>query len=244
VSGPGLAVESVTQRFGGIEALRDVSLVAEPGSLVGVLGPNGAGKTTLLDVISGRLRPLRGAVRWEGVDLSRLPPHRIAALGVGRTFQVARLFPGLAALDNVLVGVTFGDRRAGPARERRRRARDILGLVGLGDRGGIPAARLSLGEQKRLELAVALGTAPRLLLLDEPGGGLPPRARDEIYGACEGLRRHGLTIVASEHEVERLARRADQLVVLDQGRVIARGRPADVLASPRIAEAYLGEAVE
>ncbi len=231
----------MTLRFGGLEALRDVSLVAEPGELVALVGPNGAGKTTLLDVISGRLRPVRGAVRWGGVELTRLPPHRVAALGVGRTFQIARPFPGLAAIDNVLVGVTFGGVSTGSAAERRRRGAEILDWVGLADKGGIPASRLSLGEQKRLELALALGARPRLLLLDELGGGLSPRGRDEVYRVCDRLRGQGLTVIAIEHALGRLARQADQVVVLDQGAVLATGRPDEVLASRCVAEAYLGE---
>ena len=236
-----LDVDGVTHRFGGIEALHDVSLAVEPGSLVAVVGPNGAGKTTLLDVISGRLRPTRGAVRWAGADLTRLPPHRVAALGVGRTFQIARLFAGLPAIDNVLVGVTFGAEPARSAEDRRRRAREILGAVDLEDKAGLPASRLSLGEQKRLELAVALGAGPRLLLLDELGGGLPPRDRDEIQEVCAQLRGRGVTVIAIEHGGEGLVRRADQVLVLDQGRVVGLGPPEDVLASRMIAEAYLGE---
>ena len=231
----------MTLRFGALEALRDVSLVAEPGSLVALLGPNGAGKTTLLDVISGRLRPVRGSVRWGGVELTRLPPHRVAALGVGRTFQVARLFPGLAAIDNVLVGVTFGADPPGSAAERRRRGGEILASVGLADKGGVPASRLSLGEQKRLELAVALGAGPSLLLLDELGGGLSPRGRDEIHRLCGDLRAQGCTVIAIEHALGRLARLADQIVVLEQGAVLTAGRPDTVLASRRVAEAYFGE---
>jgi branched-chain amino acid transport system ATP-binding protein len=237
----GLRIDRVTHRFGALEALRDVSLAAAPGSLVALIGPNGAGKTTLLDVISGRLRPSQGAVHWEGAELTRLPPHRIAALGVGRTFQIARLFPGLPALDNVLIGVTFGAEGATAAVKRRRRAGEILDWVGLADKAGLPAARLSLGEQKRLELAVALGASPRLLLLDELGGGLSPRGRDEIYRTCAQLRSRGLTVLAIEHGVGQLARRADQVVVLDQGAVVAVGRPDEVLTSPRVAEAYVGE---
>jgi branched-chain amino acid transport system ATP-binding protein len=237
----GLEVDRVSVRFGGIEALRDVSLVAAPGSLVALIGPNGAGKTTLLDVISGRLRPSGGAVRWDGVELTRLSPPRVAALGVGRTFQIASLFPGLPAIDNVLVGVTFGARAAGSAIERRRRGDEVLAWVGLADRAGVPASRLSLGEQKRLELAVALGAAPRLLLLDELGGGLSPRGRDEVYRVCGRLRGQGLTVIAIEHARGRLARLADRVVVLDQGAVVAAGPPGAVLASPRVADAYLGE---
>ncbi|MGH7359826.1 MAG: ATP-binding cassette domain-containing protein, partial [Candidatus Rokuibacteriota bacterium] len=239
MTGLRLDVEAVTHRFGGIEALHDVSLSAEPGSLVAVIGPNGAGKTTLLDVISGRLRPTRGAVRWGGADLTRLPPHRVAALGIGRTFQIARLFPGLPAVDNVLVGVTFGAAPARSAEERRRRAGEILDAVGLADKGGLPASRLSLGEQKRLELAVALGAGPRLLLLDELGGGLPPRDREGIHGVCDRLREGGVTVIAIEHGAEGLARRADQVLLLDQGNVVGLGPPDDVLASRTLAAAYL-----
>jgi branched-chain amino acid transport system ATP-binding protein len=236
-----LEVDRVTHRFGTLEALRDVSLVAEPGSLVALVGPNGAGKTTLLDVISGRLRPTHGVVRWDGVELTGLPSHRIAALGVGRTFQLAQLFPGLTVLDNVLVGVTFGAKPAGAGAERRRRAREVVAWVGLQDKAGLPASRLSLGEQKRLELAVALGASPRLLLLDELGGGLSPRGRDEVYRVCGRLRGRGLTVIAIEHAVGRLARLADQVVVLDQGAVVAVGRPDEILASRRVVEAYVGE---
>jgi branched-chain amino acid transport system ATP-binding protein len=231
----------VTHRFGALEALRDVSFTAEAGSLVALIGPNGAGKTTLLDVISGRLRPSGGEVRWADVGLTGLPPHRIAAHGVGRTFQIAQLFPGLTALDNVLVGVTFGAAPTGAGRERRRRAGEILAWVGLADKAGLPAAHLSLGEQKRLELGVALGASPRLLLLDELGGGLSPRGRDEVYRVCGRLRRQGLTVVAIEHAVGRLARLADQVVVLDQGAVVAVGRPDEILTSRRVVEAYVGE---
>jgi branched-chain amino acid transport system ATP-binding protein len=236
-----LEIDRVTHRFGALEALREVSFAAEPGSLVALIGPNGAGKTTLLDVISGRLRPAHGVVRWGGVELTGLPPHRVAALGIGRTFQIARLFPGLAALDNVLVGVTFGARPVGTGDERRRRARDVLAWVGLADKAGVPASRLSLGEQKRLELAVALGASPSLLLLDELAGGLSPRGRDEVYRVCERLRGRGLTVIAIEHAVGRLARVADRVVVLDQGAVVAVGRPDEILASRRVVEAYLGE---
>jgi ABC-type branched-subunit amino acid transport system ATPase component len=236
-----LEVAGVTHRFGALEALRDVTLVAEPGSLVALVGPNGAGKTTLLDVISGWLRPARGAVRWGGVEVTGLPPHRIAALGVGRTFQIARLFPGLAARDNVLVGVTFGAAPAGTVTERRRRAEALLDSVGLADKAALPASALSLGEQKRLELAVALGASPQLLLLDELGGGLSPRGRDEVYRICARLRGQGLTVIAIEHAVGRLARLADQVVVLDQGTVVAVGPPDAILASPRVVDAYVGE---
>jgi branched-chain amino acid transport system ATP-binding protein len=237
-----LELQRVSKRYGGLEALREVSLAIEPGSLVAVLGPNGAGKTTLFDVVSGLVRPTAGAVRFQGADLTRLPPHRIAALGIGRTFQIARLFNDLPALDNVLVGVTFGGgRRRRPASERRRQAERLLELVGLHDRPTARAGELSLGQQKRLELACALGPEPRLLLLDELSAGLPPRGREEVIRFYGRLRARGLTILAIEHSVGVLAELADRMVVLDQGAIVADGRPVEVLGSPRVKEAYLGD---
>ncbi len=241
---PRLELERVSKRYGGLYALRDVSLAVEPGSLVALLGPNGAGKTTLFDVVTGLSRPSAGTVSFGGADLTRLAPHRIAALGIGRTFQIARLFPELSVLDNTLVGVTFGGggRRArrGPA-ERRRQAERLLELVGLEDKRAARAAQLSLGEQKRLELACALGPEPRLLLLDELASGLPPRGRAEVVRFYGRLRARGLTVVAIEHSFGLLGELADRVVVLDQGVVVADGRPAEVLASSRVLEAYLGD---
>jgi branched-chain amino acid transport system ATP-binding protein len=235
-----LEVEGVTHRFGGLTALRDVSLTVEGGRLVALIGPNGAGKSTLLDVVSGRLRPTAGAARFDGADLTRLPPHRVAALGVGRTFQVARPFPGLSAIDNVLVGVAFAA-RPGPPGERRTRAGALLERVGLGGRDAAPAGHLSLGEQKRLELAMALAGAPRLLLLDEPAGGLPPGGRAAVHALCAALRDEGVAVLAVEHGPARLARVADRVIVLDRGAVIAAGPASAVLGSPRVADAYLGD---
>jgi branched-chain amino acid transport system ATP-binding protein len=247
MSRPILALDGVTVRFGRVEALHDVRLDVAAGSLLALVGPNGAGKTTLLEVVSGRRRPTRGTVRFEGADVTGLSPHRIARLGIGRTFQVARLFPALSALDNVLVGVTFGRpgrARPGPAAERRRRAARLLEVVGLADRAGTPARALSLGDQKRLELACALGPEPRLLLLDELAAGLPPGGRAEVVGFYGRLRERGLTVVAIEHGAPALATAADRMVVLDRGRVVADGVPAEVLAAPSVLAAYLGDEVD
>ncbi len=236
-----LEVSHVSMRFRGLFALRDVSLVVEPHALVALLGPNGSGKTTLFEIVCGLLRPTSGSVRFDGVEVTGLPPHRIARLGIGRTFQVARLFPGLPALDNVLVGVTFGRARPPDRAARRRIAERLLETVGLAHKAGTPARELSLGEQKRLELACALGPEPRLLLLDELASGLPPRGREEVIRFYGRLRARGLTIFAIEHSVRILADLADRLVVLDGGAIVADGPPREVLASRRLAEAYLGE---
>jgi ABC-type branched-subunit amino acid transport system ATPase component len=239
---PRLELDRVTVRYGGLEALREVSFAVEPGSLVALVGPNGAGKTTVFDVVSGLVRPASGAVRLDGRDVTGRPAHHLAALGIGRTFQIARLFPGLPVLDNVLVGVTFGRRPAESGAERRRHARRLLEVVGLEAKATAPAATLSLGEQKRLELAVALAPEPRLLLLDELAAGLPPRGRAEVVRFYARLRERGLTVVAIEHGAGLLGELADRVVVLDQGAVVANGPAGAVLAMPRVVEAYLGDA--
>jgi ABC-type branched-subunit amino acid transport system ATPase component len=239
---PRLELDRVTVRYGGLEALREVSFAVEPGSLVALVGPNGAGKTTVFDVVSGLVRPASGAVRLDGRDVTGRPAHHLAALGIGRTFQIARLFPGLPVLDNVLVGVTFGRRPAESGAERRRHARRLLEVVGLEAKATAPAATLSLGEQKRLELAVALAPEPRLLLLDELAAGLPPRGRAEVVRFYARLRERGLTVLAIEHALGVLGELADRVVVLDQGAVVANGPAGAVLAMPRVVEAYLGDA--
>jgi ABC-type branched-subunit amino acid transport system ATPase component len=235
-----LVLEQLSKQFGGVHALRAVSLAVEAGSLVALLGPNGAGKTTLFDVVSGLVPPTSGRVLLDGADVTGLPLHRLVALGLGRTFQIARLFPGLSAVDNALVGVTFGRSREEPP-DRRRRAERLLGVVGLGAKGGATAQALSLGEQKRLELACALGPEPRLLLADELGSGLSPGGRAEVVRFYARLRERGVTVLAIEHAFGPLSEAADRIVVLDQGEVVSDGRPADVLASPRVVDAYLGD---
>jgi branched-chain amino acid transport system ATP-binding protein len=236
---PRLELDGVSMRFGGLHALRDVSFAVEPGSLTAVVGPNGSGKTTLFDVITGLVRPTGGSVRFAGVELTRLPAHRIAGLGVGRTFQIARLFPGLTALDNVRVGVTFG--RAAHPGDGRPRAQHLLEVVGLAAKAKARARELSLGEQKRLELACALAPEPRLLLLDELTAGLPPRGREEVARFYGRLRERALTVVAVEHAFGVLGRLADRIIVLDRGQIVADGRPEAVMASPRVREAYFGD---
>jgi ABC-type branched-subunit amino acid transport system ATPase component len=249
VTPPLLSLRGVEQHVGGLRILDGVDLEVPARSLVALVGPNGAGKTTLFEVVSGLARPTGGRVHFDGQDITGLPPSRIARLGIGRTFQTARPFPGLAVLDNVLVGVTFGFGGSGgrpgrsrlTARARRRQAEHLTEVVGLHDRRFAAARALSLGEQKRLELALALAIEPRLLLLDELSSGLSPRGREEVIRFYGRLRERGLTILAIEHSLAILAELADAVVVLDQGRVVAAGPPREVLAAPEVQEAYFGE---
>ncbi|MBI4635055.1 MAG: ABC transporter ATP-binding protein [Candidatus Rokubacteria bacterium] len=237
-----LDARSVSVAYGGLQALRAVDVAVEAHQIVGLLGPNGSGKTTLFNVLSGLRPPTSGDVWLGGERITRLPAWAIARRGIGRTFQIPQPFPRLRVRDNVAVGVTF--RRRDPLRtgaDRMREVERLLATVGLTDKADTPARELSLGERKRLELAVALSTRPILLLLDELASGLSPRGREEVIRFYARLRERGLTIFAIEHSFAVLAEVADRVLVLDQGAVIADGAPRDVFQSPRLARAYLGD---
>lgn len=237
-----LDARSVSVAYGGLQALRAVDVAVEAHQIVGLLGPNGSGKTTLFNVLSGLRPPTSGDVWLGGERITRLPAWAIARRGIGRTFQIPQPFPRLRVRDNVAVGVTF--RRRDPLRtgaDRTREVERLLATVGLTDKADTPARELSLGERKRLELAVALSTRPILLLLDELASGLSPRGREEVIRFYARLRERGLTIFAIEHSFAVLAEVADRVLVLDQGAVIADGAPRDVFQSPGLARAYLGD---
>ena len=232
----------LSMAFGGLVALRGVDIAVEEHQVVGLLGPNGAGKTTLFNILSGLLRPTAGEVWFGGRRVTNLEPWRLSGLGVGRTFQIARPFARSTVLDNVLVGITFrGRHRYGRALDRRHEAERLLATVGLADKAPARANELSLGERKRLELAMALSTRPTFLLLDELASGLSPKGREEVVRFYGRLKERGLTIFAIEHSFRILAHVADRLIVLDQGTIVAEGRPEQVLGSPRVVQAYLGE---
>lgn len=236
-----LEVERVAKAFGGLRAVHDVSLAVADGELVGVMGPNGSGKTTLFNVIAGALRPDAGRVRLAGTDIAGWAPHRVCAAGIARTFQLVRPFLNLTARDNVLVGCLWGRARGSRAAADAEADR-LLALVGLEGRGHLPAAALTLVERKRLELARALATRPRLLLLDEFLAGLTPAETEAAMALVRRLRAEGLTILMVEHVVWALMALADRIAVLSAGEKIAEGPPPVVAADPRVLEVYLGRA--
>jgi branched-chain amino acid transport system ATP-binding protein len=233
-----LEVAGLTKRFGGLVANDAVSFSLAAGEIVGLIGPNGAGKTTLFNCLAGFTRPTSGAIRLDGASIAGLPPEAVARRGVARTFQIVRIFRSMTALENVMVGAMLRE-KAVPAAERL--ARDTLEFAGLGGRAGWPAANLTVSEQKRLELARALATSPRLLLLDEVMAGLVPAEVKEAAELVQRVRARGITCVVVEHVMEGIMPIADRVLVLDDGRKIADGPPAAIAADPAVITAYLGE---
>jgi len=239
-----LTVSSLTKQFGGFTALNRVSFEVVEGEILGLIGPNGSGKTTCFNCISGVLTPTAGSIRFRGDELSGLTPDRVCHRGVARTFQIPRPFRKLSILDNVAVAARYGSPQHGSDAETRQRAREILTLVGLPTDADAATTLLGAGGLKKLELARALATGPKLLLADESLGGLDP---GEMTAAADMLRRVrgelGITIVWVEHIMATLMRVVDRVVVLDHGEKIAEGRPLEVAENPQVVEAYLGEKI-
>ena len=237
-----LAVRDLGKRFGGVSALAGVSFTVEEGDLLGIIGPNGAGKTTLLNCISGLARPEGGEVRWDGRPITGLPPHRIARLGIGRTFQIVRPFASMTVRENTAMGALFGQPqgRLQPG-VALRQADAVLELVGLAGKRLFPVARLTVPDRKRLEVARALAMRPRLLLLDEVMAGLNHVEVEQALEMVRQVHASGVTIVLIEHVMRVIVGVCRRALVLNFGRPLVEGPPAEVLRDRRVIEAYLGE---
>jgi branched-chain amino acid transport system ATP-binding protein len=233
-----LTLERVTKRFGGLTAVRGVSLEVRTGDLVGIIGPNGAGKTTLFNVIAGYYRADEGRVTFDGRDVTAQPAHAISRLGLTRTFQIVKPFGNLSVRDNVMIGALT---RRASVREARADAERVIDVCGLGPHAGAHARALPLALRKRLEVARALATQPRLLLLDEVMAGLNPTELVAMIDLVRRLHAEGLTLIVIEHVMAAMMRLAQRIVMLHHGDKIAEGTPREIASDRRVIDAYLGE---
>lgn len=239
-----LEVNGLSKNFGGLAAVSDLSLTIRRGEIFGVIGPNGAGKTTLLNLITGYLAPSKGSILFEGRELRGLSPSKICHRGIARTFQVVRPFGEMSVIDNVMTGALFAPTRRISMAEARIRAGSALDLVGLIDKRDMLAGELTIGEKKKLELARALATKPRLLFLDEVMAGLAGGEVEVLMDVVERVADSGTTILMIEHLVGVILALTDRVLVLDFGRELFQGAPEDVVAHPEVINSYLGKPLD
>jgi branched-chain amino acid transport system ATP-binding protein len=235
-----LEVRNVTKAFGGLIAVKDVSLTQYQGEILGLIGPNGAGKTTLFNVINGVYKPTSGEVIFDGQKINGLPPYEVVSRGLARTHQIVKPLNEMTVIENVTVGACFGSQKL-PLDAARQVAEEVIEFIGLGDYGDVLAGKLNIALKKRLEVARALAAKPKLLLLDEVLAGLNPSEVTKMLDVIRAIRNQGISILMIEHIMQAIMSLSDRIVVLNFGQKLAEGTPDEVANNPQVIEAYLGD---
>ncbi|MFH1490381.1 MAG: ABC transporter ATP-binding protein [Pseudomonadota bacterium] len=236
-----LEVRNITKSFGGLIAVNGLSFSVDEGEVIGLIGPNGSGKTTSFHLISGFLRPDHGGIFFAGKNITGLKPNKVCHNGLARTFQLTKPFAGMTAIQNVMIGRMYGSDPIGGMNQAEKDCEEILGFVGLGGKGSSPAVSFSVVERKRLEIARALATKPKMLLLDEMMSGLTHTEMDEALDLVKAIRDSGVTLIVVEHVMKAILEISQRLIVLNYGEKIAEGIPQEVVKEKMVIEAYLGE---